>query len=221
MRILAAVALVGAGFVGTSEASTISVVPGNQTIAPGGTATVDIVLSGLTATEVVGGFSLIVSFNNTIIGAPESFQVDPDAKMGVYDPFNDLSVGFSGGTLDMFYLSNLVTFPNTPTGKANLKTSEDGGFRLATISFTGLTEGLSPLNLSFAPTNGAFLSDFEGNPFAPTSIQAVNGSVCVDDDQGPSRCGAQTAVPEPATLSLLGAGLAAAAARRRRKASKA
>ena len=219
VRLLAAVAMVGAGLVGTSEASTISVVPGAQTIAPGGTATVDIVLSGLTAGETVGGFSFILSFNNTIIGVPESYVIDPAAKMGAYAIIDDFSGGFSGGSLDLFYLSNLATFPDTVVGRAALKTSEGTGFTLATVKFTGLTEGLSPLTLSFKPANGAFLSDFDGFPFAPTSIQAVNGTVCVDDPQTPGdRCAAVNAVPEPATLSLLGAGLAAFVARRRRQA---
>jgi hypothetical protein len=219
LRFLAALVVVAAGSVATAEASTISIQPNTQTIAPGGTATVDIVLSGLTDSEIVGAFSLILNFNNAIVGAPESFQVDPDAKMGVYNPLNDFSGGFSGGTLDLVYLANLVTFPNTPAGAAALKLSEGTGFRLATVSFTGLSEGLSPLTLAVNPAGGPPLSAFQGTAAIPAVF--VNGSICVDDGQGPSRCVAQTAVPEPATLSLLGAGLAAAAARRRRKTSKA
>jgi len=39
-------------------------------------------LSGLLAGETVGGFSLLLSFNNTILGAPQSFTANPDGKMG-------------------------------------------------------------------------------------------------------------------------------------------
>lgn len=216
VRLLVASVVVAAGFVATTEASTISVLPNTQTIAPGGTATVDIVLSGLTAGETVGAFSLLLSFNNTIIGPPEVASVDPDLKMGAHDPLNDFSLGFSGGTLDLFYLANLATFPTD----AQLKASEGAGFRLATVSFTGLTEGLSPLTLAVSPQTGVFLSNFAGTAAIPASV--ANGSICVDDPQTPgNRCAAQAPIPEPATLSLLGAGLAAAVARRRRKASKA
>src|SRR5262245_46137605 len=106
MRVLAVAALVAAGFVATSEASTISIVPGSQTIAPGGTASVDIVLSGLGANETVGAFSLLLTFNSAILGAPESFTNDPDAKMGPA-PL-DLSLGFAGNTLDLYFLADAV-----------------------------------------------------------------------------------------------------------------
>jgi hypothetical protein len=215
IRFLAAGALVLAGFVGSTEASTITIVPGTQTIAPGGTATIDIVLSGLTAGETVGAFSILLTFNNAIIGAPESFQVDPDEKMGAYDPFNDLSA-FGAGSLDLFYAANLITFPTD----ASLKASEGAGFVLATVTFTGLVEGLSALTMTPDPTTGQLLSNFLGTGAIPAGV--VNGSICVDDPQTPgNRCLAQAEVPEPATLSLLGAGLAAALARRRRKAPKA
>jgi hypothetical protein len=215
VRFLAVGLLVGAGFVATSEASTISVIPGTQTIAPGGTASVDIVLSGLAAGETVGAFSLLLSFNNTILGAPESFTVDPDLKMGAYDVNNDFSLGFSGGFFDVFYLSNLVTFPT----EAGLKVSEGTGFRLAHLTFTGLTEGLSPLTLAVSPSTGIFLSNFAGTAAIPAT--AVNGSVCVDNPNTPGDpCTRVSAVPEPTTLSLLGAGIAAFAARRRRRASR-
>jgi hypothetical protein len=202
------VVLVGAAFVGKSEGAIISVLPSTQTIAPGGTASVDIVLSGLAAGETVGGFSLLLSFNNTILGAPESFVNNPDNKMGA-SPV-DLSPGFSGGVLSLFYLADgLISEPA-------LKAIEGTGFRLATVSFTGLAEGLSPLTLSISPITGVFLSDYLGTGVVPAT--AVSGSVCVDNPATPGdRCGA-AAVPEPATLALLGAGISALVVQRRRRA---
>lgn len=212
-RLLAAAALLGAGLVGNTEAATITVTPSAQTIAPGGGgANVDIVLSGLGANQVVGGFSFLLSFNNTILGAPDSYTPNPGNVMGPA-PL-DLSTGFTGGTgspLSVFYLADV------PPGftSAAAKALEGAGFTLATVHFTGLQEGLSLLTLSVNPTVGTFLSDFDG--FATIQASAVNGSICVDDPAtAGNRCIA--AVPEPATLalSLLGAGVAALVGRRRR-----
>jgi hypothetical protein len=222
-RSLAAVVLVGAGFVGTAQASTIAIVPGSQTIAPGATTGIDIVLTGLSPTETVGAFSIVLSFNDTILDGV-AFANDPGNKMGagvrdcLLGPC-DSSGGFAAGgnsPLDLFYAADIVTPEAVLHG---LQTA--GPFVLAHVTFHGATEGLSPLTLGFQPAFGTFLSDFAGNAISPTSITKINGSICVDDPQTPGdRCGAQAAVPEPATLSLLGAGLAAAAARRRRKTSK-
>src|SRR5262245_16214854 len=133
LRILVAAALLVVGFAGASEASTISVSPATQTIAPGATTSVDIVLSGLTASEVIGAFSIVVSFNNAILDGV-SFVNDPGQKMGSKalacnagagpGPC-DISLGFTGANdspLDLFYNADLVsTF-------AQLKALQDGGF---------------------------------------------------------------------------------------------
>jgi hypothetical protein len=209
-RLLAAVALVGAGLIGTADASTISVQPGAQTIGVGGVAVFDVVVGGLAANETVGGYSFLLTWNPAIIGAGASITIDPDSKMGVYDSNNDFSNfgGFATGTIDLFYLANLATFPT----EAGLKASEGAGFRLAHFSFTGLAEGLTPLTLSVSPQTGVFFSNFDGTGIIPAN--AVNGSVCVNNAGGPCTT---AAVPEPATLSLLGTGIAAFVARRRRQ----
>jgi PEP-CTERM motif len=207
---VAAVALLGAGLVGTAEASVISVIPSTQTIALGGTATVDIVLSGLAAGETVGAFSFLLGFNNSILGTPDSFVANPDNKMGAV-PL-DASPGFAAGggsPLSVFYFADGVI------SEPALKALEGTGFRLATVAFTGLSEGSSPLTLSISPLAGVFLSDYSGLGVVPAT--AVNGSVCVDNPATPGNPCGPSAIPEPATLSLLVAGLGAVVARRRRR----
>jgi len=189
VTLLAAAALLAAASFGSSQAATITVTPGAQTIAPGGVANVDIVLSGLAPSETVGGFSFQLSFNNSILGAPDSFTANPANLMGPL-PL-DLSNGFTGGRrspLDVFVIAD-------PTiADATLKAAQGTGFTLATVSLTGLNEGVSPLTLS---TLGAFLSAFTGGATIPATV--VNGSVCVDNPNTP---GNPCLVSEPPTMAM-------------------
>src|SRR5689334_18755382 len=211
VRMLATAALLAAaGAVAPTQAALLTVTPSSQTIALGGTAGVDIVLSGLTPTQTVGGISFLLSFSNGILGAPGSFIVDPGVVLGAGSL--NLSGGFAAGTkspLDVFMLADLaLTEPQ-------LKAAEGTGFTLAHVTLTGLAEGLSPLTLNVSPSTGGFLSTFDGT--ALIAATAVNGSVCVDDPATPgNRC---ATVPEPATLALalMGAGATALIGRRRRK----
>jgi hypothetical protein len=210
VRLLVAAALLGAGFAVSSGAATISLVPSTQTIAPGNATNVDIVLSGLAPTETVGAFSFLLSFNNAIL-LGNSFTIDPG---GIFGPGAlDLSGGFvpvGGSPLDVVFAADVLIDEPTLNG------AEGTGFTLATVNFTGLAEGLSPLTLAAAPSLGVFLSNFAGTGEIPAS--AVNGSICVDSPNGRiSPC--VGSVPEPATLilSALGAGVAALVGRRRRE----
>ena len=196
---LAVLFLVGVGMVGTSEASTvISVTPSSQTIAPGDVASVDITVSGVT--QAIGAFSFLLSFNDSILGAPATFTPDPDGAMGAGLDFSFGFTGAGGSPLDLYFLAE---YQGT-LSEADLLAMEAPGFVLARVTWTGLNQGLSPLTLSVHPSTGVYLSDYDGLLEVPAT--AVNGSVCVADPL--SRTNPCATTPEASTLSLMVAGLA-------------
>lgn len=203
-RILALVLMASASLAVRAEAATISIVPGSQNALIGDLVTADIVVSGLLADESVGGVSLLLSFSNILSGT--GFTIDPGDNMGFdLDPANnDFGSGFTGlggSPLELFFLAD------ASLNHAALKALQGASFTLATVTFTAVANGVSPLVLSLAAGEGAaFLSDAEGFVIP---AQAVNGSVCVGPD-----CARK--VPEPTSLSLLGLGLSIVAMRMRK-----
>jgi hypothetical protein len=192
---LAAFALAAATFLPQAQAApVVSIDPATQTIGVGGTATVDIIVSGLT--DPTGGFSLTLGFNNSIVSGA-SFLNDPGVKMGAA-PL-DLSLGFSGGSLDLFFLAD------AGATQASLAASEGAGFKLATLTFKGLAEGLSALTLS-----NVVMSNWDGTATL-AGVTSQNGEICV----AAAGAGCAKNVPEPATPLLVAVALFALAMRRR------
>jgi len=195
-------ALAATAFLSQAEAAPIvSISPASQTIGVGGNAAVDIIVSGLSLTDPTGGFSLTLGFNNTFVSGV-SFLNDPGTKMGAV-PL-DLSGGFSGGSLDLFFVAD------ASATLASLAATEGTSFTLATLSFMGKAVGLSPLTLS-----NVVLSNWNGDSDL-AGVSAVNGSICVSAD---GEACVINAIPEPETVLLLATGLVALALRRRRRAA--
>jgi hypothetical protein len=200
-RVLALTVLACVCFAMRAEAASITIVPSAQDAVAGGNVTAHIDVSGLAAGESVGGVSLLLSYDSLILDGV-SFVVDPENKMGAE---LDLSGGFGAGgasPLDLFFVAD-ASMDHTA-----LKAAQGAGFRVATVNFLALANGLSPLSLSAVPFFGVFLTDAAGNVIG---TQATPGSVCVGGN-----CTAAV-VPEPGTLALLGAGISALVARRRRR----
>lgn len=210
-RILA-VAVLGVATIGLAArgeaAPIISINPVAQTALVGDPVSVNIDVSGLAAAEEVGGFTITLSFNNAIL-AGTTFVNDPGAKMGAVANTLDFSAGFSGGTLDLAY------YADAALNQSALRALQGGGFTLATVNFTAVGNGVTPLTLSFAAPGGAFLSNGLG-AVLPSSAQG--GRVCVGEQfVRLQQCPEINAVPEPATIALLGTGVSTLLMRRRRQ----
>lgn len=198
---LALAAFAATAFLSQAEAQpVVSVTPATQMIGVGGNAAVNIIVSGLSLTDPTGGFSLKLGFNNSFVSGV-SFLNDPGGKMGLA-PL-DLSGGFAGGSLDLFFAAD------SKADLASLAAAEGTSFTLATLSFMGAAAGLSPLTLS-----NVVLSNWNGDSTLQ-GVTAVNGEICVSATG--AAC-AINAIPEPETVLLLATGLVALALRRRRKA---
>lgn len=178
-----------------AHATTLSISPTSQTIAPGASVFIDVTISDVNdgTTPELGAFDLDLGFDAGIL----SFQ----------------NATFGTG-LDVFGLGDIQSASETLSGVLNLleislDTAEDlasaqpTAFVLATIQFLASGTGTSALTLAINS-----LSDGEGNSII---ADTTSGSITVER-------GSTGNVPEPATLLLCVAGLLGARmARQRRK----
>ena len=193
----AALALAGV----TSQALEIGFAPQSQNPAVGVSASVDVVLSGLTALDqIVTGYNIDVNFSGSptvqfLGGSYGTALGDP-----ILDAFSLLPIAAAGGVIDLSQLSLL--------SDAELDALQDDSVVLATLEFTAGVDITSLLSISFLPDDISGIQGVGGQqPFATAlNPTAVNGQII---------WGEGSTVPLPATPLLVIAGLLALAGVRR------
>jgi hypothetical protein len=162
-----------------ASAITIGFNPSSQSVSVGSTTTVDLIISGLGdgVAPSLGTFDLDIGFDPSILdfsGATFGNQLD---LFGLGD-INAVTPGV--GTVNLFELSL--------ESATDLDSLQLGDFTLATLSFTALSGGSSPLSISVNA-----LGDSDGDPLQADLVAGNITSV--------------GAVPEPASLPLIGIGM--------------
>jgi hypothetical protein len=197
IRTLALAALISAVPVLGAEAAVIRIDPSLQTVGVGDPVSADVVIE-LSDNEVLGALDIFdLGFNDFVLTGT-TIDMDPGGL------FEEGLIGYEdgdygpGGTSPAF-----ISMSSDPTCDFDcLKASQGTGFILATLNFTAAQGGYSPITLAEVYAYGA-------DGVTRLGVQTIDGEVCV----GTAPC---PPVPEPASLSLFGLGLAAAYATRRR-----
>jgi len=187
-RIICAV-LLSVGLVAAGPVN-LGFTPPAQLVAVGGLASIQLVISGLGnhAAPSLGDYDVLVVFDPNILASPSVTFGDP-----VLGDQLDLSgLGNLSGS-QLIGPGSLRVFEISLDAAADLDSMQPASFSLATLDFHAIGVGTSELSIQINS-----LGDSIGNPL-----------------DGASSTATVTAVPEPASLWLLGAALCRVCGRRR------
>lgn len=165
-----------------ASATTIKFNPSSQSVSIGSTTTVDLIISGLGdgAAPSLGTFDLDIGFDSAMLDFNSATFGNQLNLFGLGD-INAVTPGV--GTINLFELS--LEFA------ADLDSLQAGSFTLATLSFTALSNGSSPLSISVNA-----LGDSVGDPL---QAELIAGDIRSTRNVN--------TVSEPSSLLLVGIGM--------------